>query len=150
MPVQALPVEAETKPAEPEAQFPEPVYIPTPTAPAPVATRLPEPDAPINFIEPAATRETLMEQILKQRNEPPPVYTPPARTGRQMSQLEEEMEAGRKALARHAAGQHARREVAQPIPPSPADGKMTPVYRPGDAVPGMNSGQLGARNVREG
>lgn len=59
-------------------------------------------------------------------------YVPPPRTDRQMSVLEEELQAGARAVERNRAQQAASR-------PAPADprkeGFTTPVYRPGDVVP---------------
>lgn len=67
-------------------------------------------------------------------------YVPPPRTARQMSALEEELEAGRRAQAK-AEAQQASRPVnpAEPV----KEGFTTPVYRPGDAVPDPVTGKLG-------
>lgn len=78
-------------------------------------------------------RDRLLAELRKHAAKPKSEYVPPAPTARQLSQTEMEMEAGRRATARHA-----ERSVTPPNPnitPSPS----TPVHRPGDFVPGINS-----------
>lgn len=71
-------------------------------------------------------------------------HVPPTPTERQKTQTEMEQEAGRRAVQRHTA-----QAAHRPQPkPDPAEGYTTPAFRPGDHVPGMNSGQLGARNIK--
>lgn len=66
-------------------------------------------------------------------------YSPPPRTERQMSVLEEEQAAGRRAAARHQAELDAR----PPRPHDPTEGTSMPVHRPGSAVPGPYDGANG-------
>ena len=76
---------------------------------------------------------------------PPPPPPPPQMSARQRSQIEEEMEAGRRSVARHAAQQ-----ASRPQPkPDPTEGKTTPVFRPEDYVPNMNSKSDAQRGVRQ-
>lgn len=71
-------------------------------------------------------------------------YVPPAPTERQQTQTQLEQEAGRRAVERHAA-----QAANRPQPkPDPGDGYSTPAFRPNDHVPGMMSGDLGARNIK--
>lgn len=84
----------------------------------------------------AQGREALLEG-LRQHAERTAVkeYIPPPRTARQMSQLEEELEAGRRSQQRAEAQQ-----AARPVDPTPPnEGFTTPVHRPGDFVPNLNS-----------
>lgn len=69
-------------------------------------------------------------------------YVPPPRTPNQMSRLQEELEAGAKAVERARAQQAAR--PAEPPPEGNKEGFTTPVYRPGDVVPNPVTGKLGA------
>lgn len=66
-----------------------------------------------------------------------PNYVPPPRTDRQMTQLEEELEAGRQAGMRAAEQQRVNQEArARAAAEERAkQGFTTPVHRPGDAVP---------------
>lgn len=80
----------------------------------------------------AQGREALLDALRKHAEKPKPVYTPPAMTERQLSLREEELEAGRRAVARHAAQQAAR---PQPVEDRVKEGFTTPVYRPGDVRP---------------
>lgn len=66
-------------------------------------------------------------------------YKPPPMTERQLSALEEEQAAGRRAIERHAALQ-----ASRPVPPrDPSEGTSTPVHRPGNAVPSPFDGTNG-------
>ncbi len=82
----------------------------------------------------AKGRDYLIDRIQKLTAEraAQPAYAPPAMTDRQKAAREIEMEAGRRAQAKHAAQEASR-------PPRPADvkteGFTRPVYRPGDLVP---------------
>lgn len=80
----------------------------------------------------AQGREALLEGLRQhQMRSKPPEYIPPPRTERQMSQLEAELEAGRRTQQRAAA-----QAAARPVPPKDvSEGFTTPVYRPGDVVP---------------
>lgn len=87
----------------------------------------------VNVIEVASRGyDALQEAFAKHNAKKPPEYTPPPRTERQMSALEEELAAGARAVERARAQQIAAR-------PAPVDGHKegftTPVYRPNDVVP---------------
>ena len=89
---------------------------------------------PISIMGLAAQgREKLLDGLRQhaQRALPPP-YVPPPMTDRQRSALEEEMQAGAKAVARAEA---ARVRASHPTLPQPNDPLSTPVHRPGDVVP---------------
>lgn len=90
-----------------------------------------EPD--VNVIEVAARGyDALQEAFAKHNAKKPPEYVPPPRTARQMSALEEELEAGRRSQQRAEA-----QKAAAPANPTDTrkEGFTTPVYRPGDVVP---------------
>lgn len=93
----------------------------------------------------SAGREKLLDALRAHAEKTKAVeYVPPSPTDRQKTQTELEQEAGRKAVARAAS-----QAAARPQPkPDPSDGYSTPAFRPGDHVPGMNSGDLGARNIK--
>lgn len=78
-------------------------------------------------------RDRLLAELRKHATKPKAEYVPPPPTARQMSQTEMEMEAGRRATARHA--------ERNPTPPNPnlTPSPSTPVHRPGTHVPGLNS-----------
>lgn len=69
---------------------------------------------------------------------------PPPMTDRQKATIAEEQEAGRRALARHAESQ----KLRPPPVREKSDGSSNPVFRPGDYVPSMDKGQVGARDVK--
>lgn len=69
---------------------------------------------------------------------------PPPMTDRQKAAIAEEQEAGRRALARHAESQ----KLRPPPVREKSDGSSNPVFRPGDYVPSMDKGQVGARDVK--
>jgi hypothetical protein len=97
---------------------------------------------PVSVIGLAAQgREALLEGLRQHaERSKPKEYVPPPRTERQMSALEEELEAGRKAQQKAEAQQ-----ASRPVPArDPAEGSSVPVYRPGDMVPDPVSGKLGA------
>lgn len=92
---------------------------------------------PVSIIGLAAQgREALLEGLRQHAEHSKPAeYIPPPRTARQMSQLEAELSAGRKVQQR-AAEQQAHR----PAPERDRnEGLTTPVHRPNDFVPGLNS-----------
>lgn len=104
-------------------------------------------------VKPAAQEETMMSLAAKGREallhrmrqheeltRNKPAYVPPPLTERQRSKLEEEMEAGRRAVQRHA-DQLAHRppRVADPV----KEGFSTPVHRPGLAVPDPKKPDVG-------
>ncbi len=74
-----------------------------------------------------------------------PEYIPPPRTERQMTQLEEELEAGRRAGQRAAAQAEAGRiaRAKQAAEDAAKEGFTTPVYRPDDMVPDPMTGKMG-------
>jgi hypothetical protein len=98
---------------------------------------------PVSIIGLAAQgREVLLDQLRQHAERTKPKeYVPPPRTARQMSQLEEELEAGRRSQARAQAQYDAR-------PVEKADlnkeGFTSPVYRPNDMVPDPIRGGMGA------
>jgi hypothetical protein len=93
---------------------------------------------PISIMGLAAQgREKLLDGLREhaQRALPPP-YVPPPMTERQRTALEEEMQAGAKAVARAEAS---RIRASHPLLPQANDPLSTPVHRPGDFVPGLYS-----------
>ena len=89
---------------------------------------------PVPIADIAARGYDALHEAFRRHNEnnKPKEYVPPPRTERQMSALQEELEAGRRAQARA----EAQKLAAAPVPPpSPNEGFTTPVYRPGDVVP---------------
>jgi hypothetical protein len=77
-----------------------------------------------------AARRAAKEQAEQQTRQVVPVRTP-----RQQEQFEAEVAAGQRNLARH----QERERLRQQIPPDPNDPKPTPVFRPKDHVPDINS-----------
>lgn len=77
-------------------------------------------------------RERLLSQLRAHAEKPKNVYVIPTPTARQLSQTELEMEAGRRANAKHV-------ERAAPPNPNLTPSPSTPVHRPGTFVPGINS-----------
>jgi sRNA-binding protein len=79
------------------------------------------------------------DQILaarkKLKEEQEKTHVPAQRTERQQQTLDAEIAAGRRRLAHFEAQEKAR----QQIPPDPNDPKPTPVFRPKDHVPDINS-----------
>jgi len=100
-----------------------------PTSNAPV--EIPEPEISLAAIA-SQGRDALLEAMRKHAEKKPAPYVPPPMTERQLSRREEELEAGRRAVAR-AQAQQAMRPV--PTEDRTKEGYTTPVYRPGDAVP---------------
>jgi hypothetical protein len=80
----------------------------------------------------AQGQDALHEALRAHRDRPKPEYAPPPRTERQMSALQEELEAGRRAQQK-AEAQQANRPVEKSD--LNKEGFTTPVYRPGDMVP---------------
>lgn len=95
---------------------------------------------PVPLVSLAAKgREALMEGLRQHALHKPPEYVPPPRTERQMTQLEAELEAGRRAQQRHAAQQ-----ASRPAPERNVnEGFTTPVHRPANMVPDPMTGKLG-------
>lgn len=86
-----------------------------------------------------AARDRFVEKVLANRNKPVEEYTPPPMSPRMQEQTRLEMEAGRTQV-------NANKEAARPVPKrDPADGTMTPVYRPKDYVPSMVQGETPTR-----
>jgi hypothetical protein len=100
-----------------------------PTSHEPV--HVPEPEVSLASIA-SQGREALLDAMRRHSENKPPPYVPPAMTERQLSRREEEMEAGRRAVAR-AQAQQATRPV--PTEDRVKEGFTTPVYRPDNAVP---------------
>lgn len=91
-------------------------------------------DAPeVTLIEVASRGYDALHEAFARHNETskPKEYVPPPRTPRQMSVLQEELEAGRQAQARAQAQLDAR----PPPERDPNEGFTNPVYRPGTVVP---------------
>lgn len=84
----------------------------------------------------AQGREKLLAQM-RQHTEAnkPKEYVPPPMTERQLSQRELEFAAGRKSQERAVAQEAGRPQPKQDV----SEGFTTPVHRPGDFVPGINS-----------
>lgn len=78
--------------------------------------------------------DTLRDHRLRQQHEAE-AYKPPPMTERQMSQTQLEMEAGRAAQQRHQEMQ----DAAPARPRDKSEGYSTPVHRPNNFVPGINS-----------
>jgi hypothetical protein len=89
-------------------------------------------------------------KVLAARNVPPVV--PPGAAGPVPTRIQEqttlEMEAGRKLVEAHQKRQDSAPRPA-PAASTAAEGKMTPVFRPGDYVPDpmKNTGHVGAREL---
>lgn len=95
------------------------------------------PDDEVNIVNLASKGyDALHEAMRKVNAHKPKPYVPPPMTARQLSNREEELEAGRRAVAR-ATEQLANR----PAPPNEVvkEGFTTPMHRPNDFVPGINS-----------
>lgn len=123
------PDERETAPPTP-ASIEEPAYV------------------PVRGKEPTTDGDRLRQFLHQNRldNPPPPPPGPPAAmTERQRNQIELEMEAGRRSVAKHAAQQ-----ANRPQPkPDKSEGTTTPVFRPEDYVPNLNSKTDSQRGVRQ-
>lgn len=97
---------------------------------------------PMPIIELAAGGYEELHAAMKRHGEnKPKEYIPPPRTERQMSQLEEELEAGRRAQQK-AQAQYDSRPILQADPHK--EGFTTPVYRPDGMVPDPMTGKMGA------
>lgn len=104
----------------------------------------PAEEIPTTTLADAAKGYDALHEAFRQHNEKTKAahkeYTPPPRTARQMSALEEELQAGARSVARAEAQRAASR-------PEPVDGNkegfMTPVFRPNDSVPDPTTGKLG-------
>jgi hypothetical protein len=83
--------------------------------------------------------DALHDAIRANSQTPVADYIPPPRTERQMTQLEQELEAGRRAQQKAQAQQDAR-----PVPVKDvSEGFTNPVHRPGDMVPDPMTGRMG-------
>lgn len=100
-----------------------------------------KPEGP-TLIEVAAQGMDALHQAIQLRSqEMPPPYVPPARTERQMAQLQEELDAGRRTQQRAEAQQ-----ASRPVEKADVgkEGFTTPVYRPDNMVPDPTTGKMGA------
>jgi hypothetical protein len=77
----------------------------------------------------------LQDRLNESRNRKTPAYVPPAPTERQQTTIDAEMAAGQRRVAHFAAIERARVQLA----PNPNEPVNTPVHRPADFVPGINS-----------
>jgi hypothetical protein len=77
----------------------------------------------------------LQKRLDESRNRPPVVVVPQAPTARQQDTINAEVAAGQRRVAHFAAQERAR----VPLPPDPKEPINTPVYRPADFVPDINS-----------
>lgn len=85
----------------------------------------------------AQGREVLLDRLRAHAaKEKKPDYVPPPMTDRQKSALQEEMQAGARAVAKAQAQSH---RASHPLLPQPNEPLTTPVHRPGEFVPGLNS-----------
>lgn len=94
-------------------------------------------DEPITIIGLAAQGMDVLHDAIRKHNAQPaiPAYSPPPMTERQIAAREEELAAGRRTQAKAQAQWDSR-----PIPEKvPNEGFTTPVHRPADFVPGINS-----------
>jgi hypothetical protein len=94
----------------------------------------PPPQEAVPLADVAARGYDALHEAFRRHNEnnKPKEYVPPPRTARQMSVLEEELEAGRRTQQKAQAQQ----DASRPVPPDGnKEGFTTPVYRPGDVVP---------------
>lgn len=129
----ALPPDEREQAPPAAASIENPVYVPSP-----------------KFTERELSHgELQLQEFLKKvqlaNQPPPPPPPPPEMTQRQRTQIELEMEAGRKAVARHTAQQ-----AHRPQPkPDPTEGKTTPVFRPEDYIPNLNSKSDEQRGYRQ-
>lgn len=97
-----------------------------------------EEDSRPTMIEAAAGGIDSLHEAMRRASEVKPIeYIPPPRTERQMTALEQELEAGRKAVERNKAQQAISQEArARAAAEERAkEGFTTPVHRPADAVP---------------
>lgn len=95
----------------------------------------PPPEPVVPLVDVAARGYDALHEAFRKHNENAAKrkeYVPPPRTERQMSALEEELEAGRKAQQRAEAQQKASQPPKTDLN---KEGFTTPVYRPGDVVP---------------
>lgn len=92
---------------------------------------------PVSIIGLAAQGREVLLDALRRHNEraKPKEYVPPARTARQQETLEAELAAGRRTQEKAEAQQASR----PPPEKSRNEGFTTPVHRPGDFVPNLNS-----------
>jgi len=93
----------------------------------------PKPEEP-NILGLAAQGMDVLHDAIRAHSSQPthPDYVPPPRTPRQMTALEEELEAGRRVQQRAQEQQDSR---PQPVEDRDKEGFTTPAYRPTDLVP---------------
>lgn len=105
-------------------------------------------EEPLSILNLAAQgHDVLHAAILKHRDQPKKhEYTPPPRTERQMTALQEELEAGRRTQQR-AEEQQAHRPVEKTD--GRKEGFTDPVYRPNNMVPDPMTGKLGSQRDPE-
>jgi hypothetical protein len=105
-----------------------------------------EADARPTVIEAAAGGiDALHAAIMANSQRPVPEYVPPPRTTRQMTQLEQELEAGRRTQLRAKEQQQLAQEARARASAAEAakEGFTTPVYRPNNMVPDPMTGKPG-------
>lgn len=84
----------------------------------------------------ARGREYLMQKMREHAEKPKPVYVPPPITEKMQANINAEMEAGRRAVAKHA-----EQQALRPVPvKDKSEGTSTPVFRPGSSVPDPKGG----------
>lgn len=124
-----------------------------PAAEAVAATPAPASDAPIKIAEPEPStfdkNQAFIRKIIEARQaaQAEAEQAPPAQAGmteRQLSQTELEIKRGKERQAHFAAIDASR----PPRPVDPTAGTSTPVHRPADFVPNMNSGNVRATTLK--
>lgn len=113
-----------------------------PQTPSPKAPKKPKPEPTID-IAPATVEirkrdlewKEFSDQVLAARTQPKPEVVPPKPTERQMTQTQREMEAGRK---RSEAAEEQYKKIRAAVRDG-SEGSTTPVFRPRDHVPNMDS-----------
>jgi hypothetical protein len=138
------PNKPKVKPADKPIEFDDPPAEPDPridvVARAQELAAQAEDEAPQNVqVRKPGTWGEIEEQILEARRKAKAEQEQPAhvpqRTERQQQTLEAEIAAGKRRLAHFEAQEKARKQ----IPPDPNDPKPTPVFRPKEFVPDINS-----------
>lgn len=141
-----------------QAPAPEPVPASAVTQPQTQEASAPATEAPANIVKPGPppTSETarinkeIYERIMAARNAPPAVPPVQPPITRMMEQTKREMAEGARMNQHHESlktGSIPRRPTPREVA---AQGTTTPVFRPADWAPGMNSqtnDQRGVRNV---
>ena len=149
-----MPTDQKTDPmphAVPDADpYPTPVRVKTPRKPRvkkpPKEKPVDKPvDIPLQDVNEAPKNTVVREaglsfpeleaQVMAARNQPKPEYVPPKPTPRQAEKIKQEMEAGAKRTAYF----QEQEKLRQQIPPDPNEPTNTPVFRPKEFVPNINS-----------